>query len=86
MENTTVVPTHKTTEEDVDKIRTLLVCGPVPGEELSDVDLTELRQPVTELPDLFRCRCIFVDDGKGTIVYDNVSLTEELTSRINEIT
>jgi hypothetical protein len=72
MENTTVVPTHKTTEEDVDKIRTLLVCGPVPGEELSYVDLTELRQPVTELPNLFRCRCIFVDDGKGTIVYDNV--------------
>jgi len=48
------------------------VCGPVPEEELNYVDLTELREPVTELPDLFRCRCIFTDDGKGTIVYDNV--------------
>jgi hypothetical protein len=79
MENTvTVVPVentvtvvHKTDTEDTDKIRALLTCGPVSGEELIYVDLSELRQPFAELPDLFRCRCIFVDDGKGTIVYDN---------------
>jgi hypothetical protein len=72
MENTTdFAPTHKTAAEDTDKIRTLLACGPVPGTELSYVDLTELLQPLAELPDLFRCHCIFSDDGKGTIVYDN---------------
>jgi hypothetical protein len=53
MENAaTVAPTHKTAEEDTDKIRTLLVCGPVPEEELSYVDLAELRQPLAELPEI----------------------------------
>jgi hypothetical protein len=70
--NTAVfAPKHKTTTEDTDKIRILLPCGPVPGEELSYVDLTELLQPLSELSDLFRCHCIFSDDEKGTIVNDN---------------
>ncbi len=69
---TTSVPTQKTTTEDTDKLRTLLACGPIPGEELSYADLAELRQPLEELPDLFRWCCVVVDDRKGTIAYDNV--------------
>ena len=59
--------------EDEDQTRTLLVCGPIPGEELSYADLTELRHQLIQLSDLFRCRCIFEDDRKGTIVYENAS-------------
>ncbi len=63
-----VAPTHKTTEEDTDKIRTLLTCGPVPEEELSYVDLTELLQPLTELPEIvYDNACTFFK----TIVSDN---------------
>ena len=72
MENTAVVaPTHKTAEEDTDKIRTLLVCGPVPEEELSYVDLGELRQQLTELSEIvYDNACTFFK----TIVSDNVCM------------
>ena len=51
----TVASKQKAVAEDSDQKRALLTCGPVPGEELSYVDLAELLQPLAELPDLFRC-------------------------------
>jgi hypothetical protein len=72
MENTEdVAPTHKTVEVDTDKIRTLLVCGPVPEGKLSYVYLTELRQALAELTEIVYynvCTFFFFK----TIVSDNV--------------
>ncbi len=66
---TTAHIAHKTAEEDTDKIRTLLVCGPVPEEELSYVDLGELHQQLAELSEIvYDNVCTFFK----TIVSDNV--------------